>query len=108
MTSLFEKEIDRLQREVRDLKTSHLLGAGTTRFYQKNVTIEPGATRTVRITIAQDEPMPPLLVVLYSGGIWTAGTNVPSNRTYVWSIYTSVAFVASVISSSVIESVEVS
>lgn len=61
MTSLFDRELTQMEREVRDLKTIHQRGLGTTRFYsataQKSVSTSMGFA-TFRITTGDDAVVP--------------------------------------------------
>lgn len=61
---LFEKEIERMEREVRDLKTSHQLAPGTTKFYRNVIDFPPG-THYITYTFGADEPMPAMCVLLF-------------------------------------------
>ena len=65
MISLFERELIAMEREVRDLKTIHQRGLGTTRFYSatstKNVASSMGFV-SFTITPEADSPTPIALV----------------------------------------------
>lgn len=118
MISLFERQLKMLEYELLDLKTSHQLGAGSTKFYAKDIYIPSASTFSLQIKIADEEPMPPLLMMIYrtevqgfySYGYFEIWTNNPSNRTYTYgpvSGSSSADWYARIISSSVIESVTV-
>ena len=64
MIDLFQKELERMEHEVRDLKTCHQLGAGTTKFYRKVIDFPPG-THYITYTFGSDEPLPALCVLLF-------------------------------------------
>lgn len=61
MTSLFEQELIAMEQEVRDLKTIHLRGLGTTRFYSSQVEFEKATSQTFEAHIAADEPTPAIM-----------------------------------------------
>lgn len=65
MISLFDKELEEMEREVRDLKTIHARGLGAVRFYEaeatKTVAYSQGYA-TFTITIAQDELTPAIII----------------------------------------------
>ena len=61
MTSLFEQELIAMEQEVRDLKTIHMRGLGTTRFYSKQVEFEKATSQTFEAHIAADEPTPAIM-----------------------------------------------
>lgn len=106
--SLFDKTLIRIQQELRDLKTSHLIGAGTTQFFTRSITITPTTDLRVRLIIADDEPLPPFLAVIYPNGTLFTRTNAPSNRTYTFYAYAQAGFSGDVvaISSSIIDTLE--
>lgn len=64
MTSLFEQELIAMEQEVRDLKTLHLRGLGTTRFYSAQVEFEKATSQTFEAHIAADEPTPAIMQCL--------------------------------------------
>lgn len=69
MRSLFEKRIERAERELRDLKTMHLRGLGTTQFFTK--TYQAGQTFNgfiADITFKADEPLPAIAMIYWSNG----------------------------------------
>ena len=61
MTSLFEQELIAMEQEVRDLKTIHLRGLGTTRFYSGQATAENNQWVTFEAHVAADEPTPAIM-----------------------------------------------
>lgn len=61
MRSLFEKELERMEREVRDLKTIHMRGLGTTRFYKQQVEFQKATSQIFEVHIAADEPTPAII-----------------------------------------------
>lgn len=81
MRSLFDKELEEMEREVRDLKTIHARGLGTVRFYEaeatKNVTYSQGYA-TFIITIAPDELTPAIIIPTL---------NIPEPLVYTFATY---------------------
>ena len=81
MRSLFDKEIEEMEREVRDLKTIHARGLGTVRFYEaeatKNVTYSQGYA-TFTITITPDELTPAIIIPTL---------NIPEPLVYTFATY---------------------
>ena len=68
MTSLFDKELEEMEREVRDLKTVHLRGLGTIVFYSKTNTYTIPANKQLNWTISlqTDEPAPALISISWT------------------------------------------
>ena len=66
MIALFEKELMRMEKEVRDLKTAHQRGLGTTRFYEyeKQINVSQGTSYSFTATVADGEPERPAVMVL--------------------------------------------
>lgn len=81
MRSLFDKELEEMEREVRDLKTIHARGLGTVRFYEaeatKTVTTSQGYA-TFTITIAPDELTPAIIIPTL---------NIPEPLVYTFATY---------------------
>lgn len=113
MTSLFERQLMALQNEIEDLKTSHVIGAGSTMFYSAELTLTGSSSYELRAKIYDGEPMPPMIIAVYRydvpgalpvGGQWI-WTNNPSNNTYQLSLGASqdATVLVQVISSSLIE-----
>ena len=73
MISLFDKELLEMEREVRDLKTIHQRGLGTTRFYSQSLQKSIDVYVDVTVTIANDEPMPAII---------TLAANIPAPIRY--------------------------
>lgn len=70
MISLFDKELIAMEREVRDLKTIHQRGLGTTRFYVYNVKIDiptEYAIWTVTATVEDPSLLPMVAMPLIEG-----------------------------------------
>lgn len=71
MTSLFEKELIRMEEEVRDLKTAHRISLGSLSFYRKSGTFTWATDPFqlfiyVRVTIKTGESAEPFLEILHS------------------------------------------
>ncbi len=68
MISLFDKELMRMEQEVRDLKTIHQRGLGTVKFFEAETAATLSTTASVRFqgTIATGEPADPLAISLVS------------------------------------------
>jgi hypothetical protein len=101
-----EKAITKMERELRSLKTSHRIGAGTIRFYDKTGTIHGGSGSRIRIKIADDEPLPTFLtVILPTGQVVTPSVN---ETTRIATVYygTSVSGTVVAVSSSLMEYME--
>lgn len=79
MTSLFERELERMEQEVRDLKTIHLRGIDSTRFYESDVEKSFNIYADVTVVIAGGEPMP---------GIVTMAANIPTPLRFPMIVYT--------------------
>lgn len=64
MTSLFDRELTQMEREVRDLKTIHQRGLGATRFYRESYTISNASSgfHTVKIYLAEGELTPAIIL----------------------------------------------
>lgn len=67
MISLFEKELMRMEQEVRDLKTIHQRGLGTVRFYEASVSTTVNGSKTFTANLATGEPSNPLAIGLTYG-----------------------------------------
>ena len=63
MRSLFDKELTEMEREVRDLKTIHQRGLGTTIFYSESLQKSHNYFTDVTVSIANDEPMPAIITI---------------------------------------------
>lgn len=67
MQALFDKELTEMEREVRDLKTSHAIPIGSLNFYQKSGTVSmvtPGRYGFyLRATVKAGEPANPYIQV---------------------------------------------
>lgn len=63
MTSLFDRELTQMEREVRDLKTIHQRGLGATRFYRKSYTINGASSgfHTIEVHLADGELTPAII-----------------------------------------------
>lgn len=69
MTSLFDRELTQMEREVRDLKTIHQRGLGTTQFYSataQKTTSSSMSYVTFRASVAQGSPLPAAFVTAIS------------------------------------------
>lgn len=66
MISLFDKELLRMEQEVRDLKTIHQRGLGTVKFFETETTATLTTSGSIRFqgNIATDEPANPLAISL--------------------------------------------
>ena len=108
MISLFDRQLQRLEHEIRDLKTGHFIGVGTIEFYVKELDIEPTTDLSIELTIAADEPLPPFLMVMFPDGTTFSRYTAPSNRKYTFYEGSSEPFGGKVvaISSSFIEKME--
>ena len=82
MISLLDKTLTKLEREIRDLKTAHQLGAGSTKFYRKSVEVTFPGNFNIKTKIMDGEPTPYALVLLYPGGQYAFGTITPSGTYY--------------------------
>lgn len=71
MTSLFDRELTQMEREVRDLKTVYQRGLGAIRFYRATYTKSNASSgfHNFKVNIADGEPTP---------AIFTAHANVPT------------------------------
>lgn len=71
MQALFEKELMRMEQELRDLKTSHAIPVGSLNFYEHNATVTGGGLFApalyVRITIDEGERAYPYTQVYVDG-----------------------------------------
>lgn len=63
MTSLFDKELTEMEREVRDLKTIHRRGLGMTRFYSADIEKDHDIFTDITVQIADGEPTPAIVTV---------------------------------------------
>lgn len=65
MISLFDKELQRVEQELRDLKTSHKRGAGTTRFYtaEQTITLSNYGFAKFQATVLEGEPSPAFISI---------------------------------------------
>ena len=66
MTSLFDKELTEMEREVRELKTIHRRGLGTTRFYEAGIEKNHDIFTDITIQIADGEPTPAIVTIAAS------------------------------------------
>lgn len=66
MISLFDRELMRMEQEVRDLKTIHQRGLGTVKFFDAEISTTLTSTASVLFqgTIASGEPANPLAISL--------------------------------------------
>jgi hypothetical protein len=110
MTSLFEKNLMRMKRELTDLKCAHQRGLGTIRFFQKSIDVKHTtlSTYTVKATIADGEPEWPLISCYAIGTIGAQGiTDVrfesQTATTAIFSITSASDFTAVITSSSAIK-----
>lgn len=83
MTSLFEKELMRMEQEVRDLKTAHNIPLGSLSFYQKSGSLTWDDTLLVhtvyvRVTLKPGESEEPFLEIIRyvnaNDEFWLAGS----------------------------------
>ncbi len=67
MISLFDKELMRMEQEVRDLKTIHQRGLGTTRFYtyEREITIPDEYDRFSLQATVEDPSLLPIVIFPY-------------------------------------------
>ena len=65
MISLFENNVNRTRQELTDIKAIAPRGLNTIRFYEKTLTttLNQYVQKTFRVTIADGEPLPALLIV---------------------------------------------
>lgn len=63
MTSLFDKELTEMEREVRELKTIHRRGLGTTRFYEAGIEKNHDIFTDITVQIADGEPTPAIVTI---------------------------------------------
>lgn len=70
MRSVFDKELERMEREVRDLKTAHESGLGVARFYKYESTtnIPSGYYIWYLTAVAEDATLMPAVVLPFLGG----------------------------------------
>ena len=70
MTSLFDKELSQMEKEVRDLKTIHERGIGTTRFYvyDREITIPGNYYEWFFIGTVEDVSEIPMVAIPLVGG----------------------------------------
>lgn len=69
MTSLFDRELTQMEREVRDLKTIHQRGLGATQFYSataQKTTSSSMSYVTFTASVAPDSPLPAAFVAAIS------------------------------------------
>ena len=89
MRSLFEKRIERAERELRDLKTAHPHGPGTVRFYAKTAQVT-GSPAYINVrftsTIAADEPAPGFIICLYETGSIIPIPEPDNPRVCIWQL----------------------
>lgn len=81
MRSLFEKELEQMEQEVRDLKTIHQRGLGTVEFYEATETKTvsyPQGYATFSIDIASGEPTPAIII---------PAVNIPQPLVYTFAVY---------------------
>lgn len=111
MISLLDRTLEELEREVRDLKTIHTIGPGTTRFYGGTAEVVGPGTKRLRIVIAEGEPIPPMMTATSDNGQQQrVFVDEPENRTYtvtMFSIDEGRTIHWRIVSSSMIESIEV-
>lgn len=65
MISIFERELEEIEREVRDLKTIHQRGLGTVQFYEATSTktiLNSQGYASFSVDIASGEPTPSLII----------------------------------------------
>lgn len=84
MISLLDKTLEKLERDVRDLKTSHQLGAGSTKFYRKSVDVTFPGSFNIKTKIMDGEPTPYALVLLYPSGQYAFSTITQSGTYYFY------------------------
>lgn len=63
MTSLFDKELTEMEREVLELKTIHRRGLGTTRFYSADIEKNHDIFTDITVQIADGEPTPAIVTI---------------------------------------------
>lgn len=71
MSSLFQRNLDRLKNELVALKTAHDRGLDTTRFYKYSISVsgQPMDYYSFRATIADGEPERPIIMpIIHVGG----------------------------------------
>ena len=106
MQALFDKELIRMEQEVRDLKTFCKRAVGATRFYAKELTIQntPGAFYKVRATTMAGEPSPALIMIYIKitpdGDLVTGTTAAAGWRELDFASMTTGAFTVKAISTS--------
>ena len=111
MRSLFEKNLMRMQSELRDLKTAQKRGLGTIRFYTKTIqaTIEQGRTTTVTAKLDPDGYFPGFAEII-GGPFYAVMVVTDSSLTYTASftsgLPTPETFNLTVTSTTPIESLE--
>lgn len=78
MTSLFQRNLDRIRDEILALKTAHNRGLDTTRFYKYKLSIYGQAMEyyDFRATIADGEPENPIITPLIYVGGEPVGANI--------------------------------
>ena len=71
MISLFDLELKRMEQEVRDLKTIHQHGLGTTRFYvyDRTITIPGDYYEWYFIGTVEDPSTIPMVAIPFVGGV---------------------------------------
>lgn len=76
--TLFEQNLMRFKEELRDLKTAHQRGLGTTRFYKYELEIsaQPINDYTFKANIADGEPERPIITPYISIGAPIQGVEV--------------------------------
>lgn len=67
MQALFDKELIRMEREVRDLKTIHQRGLGTVRFYEAETSATINGSKRFTANLVAGEPAEPLAIGLTYG-----------------------------------------
>lgn len=78
MISLFDKELLDMEHEVRDLKTIHQRGLGTTRFYRASVTKQNASagSHSFQIHLADGELTPAIILASINAPTPTGASNV--------------------------------
>lgn len=79
MINLFDQELQRMERDLRDIKTAHRIGAGSTKFFRKSIDVEFPGNYNIKVKIFDGEPTPPAIIFLYSWGQWAVSSVSASN-----------------------------
>lgn len=82
MTSQFQRNLDRMAAEIRDLKTAHNRGLDTTRFYKYTLSIptQPMTDYDFTAKIADGEPQNPIIIPAMQAGEPISGASIYAYR----------------------------